>query len=913
MTLQLPRKNVPEILFTTDPGRRKLMTLPAHASTSIQRFRQLQRWVIDPSSKLEPIERAVGLLITHEGVITSQDLELAYKALSAAFEFQGSARIEWQADGNLDRRELSDFSRLNLPNIRFFPKYEFAIVQFLNATERAVFCPRGLRDYRFDSLLSDARANACLTLPVALSAHVMGTSKFTPLPRTCLARCESGMALKMSTREKTQTHKSDRAFERSLEAAYLGKKCDEIGDYSFCMAIRQALTSPQRGTIAARRAVISAQLLDLESKCEQVSVAANLLLAFCIDLHEEGTKGHGRLDVDSPRAYFNSIFSAFLEKFAGVDLMSLNSEKYTELIRAVALACPDSKGRAALVALHLFMHSWDFVPNIPNRVFGEANEARVKANRLWPLEIQCIRTWLEDAESTSLIESVRCAFAIGCSVPVRIGEILWQRLEGIRIEENSVELDISHLRSDPSLKSPESLRTLNIITDPRSVKTITRWVHRRRAEANAAPKLPGEPTGDLVRGYLFGDPNNPDKLYKLGATSLLLNRLLKAVTGDPSVGFHILRHTLASAFIKSTLCQTITIAESSDRNPIDAWGAIMGHASGQTGLVHYSHEYESALRMHLDADFSFHYLPNSKFVEFWTQITGSTYRKRLQRSAPEDRKLVWNRIFRSKALEQRFPKVHTGIELSLSCIPIIPPNSMPLPIRTVSNVLIDLSRGISRSSTQIRQDLSVSDVDKICIAVGCLSDRLTGRRTRQQSDLTMGIEALLESGGVKLGFKFKSRQLHQPRWSNLLDSMSLATDKTLLDEGVDYWLENVHGQYLALVPCVRLVSLLRILCNSQLNLQLMQIHVNNLHSNLSKEKRNELVRIETIFEGCLGQPVVCVYRKNHRGRPKFYLVITSKVQKKMDTAKQGAGQSISGLNCAFLAAYIASKVNGTPS
>lgn len=912
MTLPLPKNNLSKGLFTGVSGRRKLITIPSHASASIHRFRQLQKWVVDPRTMLEPVERAVGLLITQEGVLHAQDLTLAYGALTSAFELQGRALIEWQSDGNLDRRELSVYSRLNLPKIQFFPNYEIALVRFLNAAETTALWPDGPRDHRLDTLLRDVLANACVACPPALFAHVVGESKFTPLPRTCLARAESGMALKMPKHEIPQPHKSDRAFERSLEAAYLGKKSNEISDISFCMAIKQALTSPARGSVAARRALISDQLLDLDSKCEEVSVAANVMLAFSIELHEQGTKGHGRLDVDSPRAYFNSIFRPFLEKFGAVDLMKLTSEKYTELIKEVGQACPDSKGRAALIALHLFMQSWDLTPNVPKGVFGDAHETRVKANRLWPLEIQCINQWLADAEKTRLIESVRCGFAIGCSVPIRIGELLWLRLEGIRIEETSVELDIAHLLSDPSLKSHESRRRL-VITNPECVATISQWVQRRREEVSVATNFPGEPTGALVCGYLFGDPNNPGKLFKLGAMSLLINRLLKAVTGDPSVGFHILRHTLASNFIQTALNQSISAAETSDRNPIDFWAAIMGHVTGQTGMENYAHEFEAALRLHLDADFAVHFQPNSKAIEFWTQMNGTTFRKRRQRSALDDRRLVGNRILQDKALEVRLPKAHTGIELSLSCIPIIPPDTMPVSIRTVAAVLTDLSRGISRLVTQTRQDLSMSYVDKICIAVGLLSDRLTGRRTRSQSDAAMGIESLLDPDGVKLGFKPRFRQLHQPRWSYLLESMNSTVDKVMLEEGTNYWLENVHGQHLALVPNGRLIFLLRILNGSLLNLQLMQIHVNGSLSDLGQKKRDELVRLETIFEGCLGQPVVCVHKKNHRGRPMFYLVISSSVQERIDTSRQGAAQSISGLHCTFLAAHVASKINRVSS
>lgn len=113
--------------------------------------------------------------------------------------------------------------------------------------------------------------------------------------------------------------------------------------------------------------------------------------------------------------------------------LSLKPEDYAKRIAAVNVACPDSKARAALSAFHHFLRTWDLAPSLPKGLFGDAPETQVKANRLWPHEIDRIHYWLEEAPQTRLIEAVRCAFAIGSSVPVRIGELLWQRLEGIRL------------------------------------------------------------------------------------------------------------------------------------------------------------------------------------------------------------------------------------------------------------------------------------------------------------------------------------------------------------------------------------------------------------------------------------------------------------------------------------------------
>ncbi len=907
MTTPNPQRRPPMSLFTIDAARRKLLTLAPHAGSALLRFQRLQVWVVDPDASLEPDARAVGLLITQESIVKKEDLAPAYGALSAAFRFQGGTRIEWQSDAQLDRRELGDYSRLNLHRMRGRELFEPALMRFLKAAQEAGLCRTEPQDLQLDTLLSEAQASASVALPTAHFAHVMGESKFTPLPRSCLARAESGMALKMPKHAIPAPHVSDRVLERSLDAALLGLQGNDIGNSSFSSALRQALTCSELGSVASRRALISQQLLEMGPQCDRASVAANLLLSFAIELHARGTPGHGQLDVDSPRAYLNAISRAFLDQFGSVNVLSSNAKDYTERMKAVSLACPDSKGRAALVALHRFLRSWDLAPELERGFFGDASETRVSANRLWPHEIACIRLWLADAEQTRLIESVSCAFAIGSSAPIRIGELLWLRLEGIRMSDTSIELDIAPLLSDPTLKSTESRRRL-LITDPECVAVIRKRVQRRREESSASAKLRGEPTGDLVEGYLFGNPNLPGQLFQIGAMTLLLNRLLKAVTGDPSIGFHILRHTLASPYIHAVLSQSGAVTARSDCNPIDVWGSTMGHSSGQTALDRYTHEFESALRRHQDANFFAHYQPTVRVVEFWTKVSNSTLRQRVHRAAPSDRCLIGNRCLHNAALELNLPTAAAGIEFAPSCIPIVPAAAKPLSISTVAAALSDLSSGIEMAQTQMRQDLPPGDIERICAIVGCLSDRLTGRRTRTQSDVAAGVEALIDSGKT-LGFSPDFRRISQPRWANLLLSMDSTKDPSLLDEGTDYWLSNVQGQHLALAPSMRLKSFLVVLRSSQLNLQLMQIHVNGLLHQLSEVQQNHLLQIEIIFEGSFGQPVSCVHMTKRGGRPRFYLVVSSTVGTSEDASRQGAGQSIAGLNCIFLAAHVAAQIN----
>ncbi|MDP2267962.1 MAG: hypothetical protein Q8K46_02235, partial [Deltaproteobacteria bacterium] len=102
---------------------------------------------------------------------------------------------------------------------------------------------------------------------------------------------------------------------------------------------------------------------------------------------------------------------------------------------------------------------------------------------------------------------------------------------------------------------------------------------------------PGAPT------FLFGDPNQPKKLYRFGHCVRLINDLLKDCTGDDTVSFHSLRHTTASSRCFRLLTEP---AKPSAIEPLHVLMHQIGHASAATLWNTYFHFPEFALRKAVD-------------------------------------------------------------------------------------------------------------------------------------------------------------------------------------------------------------------------------------------------------------------------------------------------------------------------
>lgn len=915
-TAKPPSSTKPFNLFRKDRAKRTLVAIQPMASNALTRFIKFQQWTIDHASKLSPSARAVALLISEAAVVTSVDLPLAYQALNQTFECSDKVMIEWTLpDGSIDRRELGRFMRLWMGRANRRPSFEKACTDLVaTASATRLYHLNGTDSVFIEQILEDAQAFARLSLPPALFSHVLNYSKFTALPRSCLARHTSKLALSIPPTLIPTPQHTDQSFERALEAALLGHQKNAAGAAAFVRDTVIALLPPSRGSVAAKRKVISDRLCSLGAVASLQDHSACLFYCFAVDLFENGTPFSRDVAVGTPYDYLKSIALDFTRLFTGIHIKDLKPEEFASLFKQLRGAAPTPKQSAATSALHHFLRSWDIAPALPAGTLARAEDTEVQANCIWPHEIDALFRWLTDATDNRLHSMARCALAIGCVSPVRIGELLWLRLEGVRIYGDLIEIDVAPRLSDPLLKSDESRRRLHI-RDRRSISIISSWVTRRRLEEAKARGFDDTAALDLIQGYMFGDPNHPNRPFRPVALAQLLNRLLKAVTGDLSIGFHMLRHTQGSTQTSASLTNGID----GDVNNLDLEGSAMGHASGQTKLISYSHEYERSLRVNWDKFWHTSLKLTSSDVAFWTGLQPATVRQRAVRAAvlpnretkksraskSDKNRVAYLDCLANSAKQQHFDTADNGFAMGISCIPLKAYEPESVNFNQVLFALKDLSQGLQLEEVSLRQDLPKQLVQIIAASVGLLSDRFTGRRTRSQTDSTMGIEALLDSTGDLLGFRPDFDRIRQRRWLPILRWLEVHFSDQTTRLAVDFWVQHASSTHLALTPTHGLFDLMSMLKQSGINTGLLQICSNAKSTAVNTESMKTIAQL---VQAGIGQPVRTVHLAHRRGRPEVYLVIGEPASADHKASRHGAGQSIAGLHCLFACAFVTQQL-----
>lgn len=628
-------------------------------------------------------------------------------------------------------------------------------------------------------------------------------------------------------------------------------------------------------------------------------------------LHQNGTEAKSSLAVDTPYFYFQAGADALLQNLTDMDGSKPRAEEYLKALNATVsgAGASGSKARALVQAFHSLLMSYDIAPTISLEGLEEADKSRVKANIIWDHELRLIRSWLDTAQPSALIDATRCAFAIASSpnAPVRIGEVMNARLNGIDIQHDAIRIDLAPGLADTPLKSSESRRSL-LITDLVARAAIEKWVKRRRLEEQRAQQTDGTGSeGSSVRtsAYLFGDVENPRRLKDGGAIVRLLNQLLKAATGDPEVSFHTLRHTIASAATNRSLSGDIQ-----EINPIDVDAATMGHKSGTTQLVSYSHLSCAVIRSLVDQDFLRHGHLSSIHVEYWTHgdVKAATYRQTLFRMRAKDPDFSEEDLalatVKSTCARREVPLAHAGMNLVAAVSPVKQNLVDQLAFDQVLGCLIDLSNGLGVQQVALRQRMEASQVDAALTHAGRIARLIVGERDHRVDARSYGLQVLQDPDGGRLGFSPSFKHLQREHWQILRGDICRSAQNQDLALAIRYWLSNARGEYLGLrEDDGDLLGMLSFLGSSKLNSSLIHIHANG---EIADGRVNE-ASLHAVTGACkdkIGNNLSIVHRRYRAGRPAMYLVIGTPPQTDGREMRQGAGFSMVGFHCLMWAAAV---------
>lgn len=857
-----------------------------HALHAARRFENVQGALLRGDLALnDPDVRLVAFLVAFDGVARYASLVDAHTACRTAYTWNGAVCIDWKAPcGRIDRRHLSVWTQFTLAQTDALSISSEQAVLMLDQRFQELAADRDF-PRNLDTFLGDSQAWLALNLAGPSFAHAIGAARLAALPRSVFARESSQRALQVATDKDKQEGEflADSAMGLALDAYLSGDTVD--GGYWLVdevMAICQ--------TTSSRRAMVK-DLLTISTRSGKGRISS-LVLAWATDLAESGTPGDADISPRTVSKYVRAIARDLLDQFRRKSLEDLKSEEFDTRYREVIRSKPAGAQRtcaSALSSWHFFLVCWLDVAPRTRSLHRDLPEAIPKANVVWPHELRTIAEWLAKAEESRLVRQTRVAFAIAGAIRVRTNELIKLRLKNVRVIGNAVEIEICTSVSDGGLKS-QNARRVQTIECPIIAATVSAW-KQRRLEELAMPE-----------DYLFGDPHRAGKPYCPGRMQLLMNRLLKDVTGDPSVSIHTLSHSWATNRYLHASCDESDL----DVNSLDALSAEAGHGDASMTLAHYVHRCEEAIRREIDTAIAsrLRWPEMSPFVS----MNHGTYRQRLSRQKRsmvglDDRQCKLDLI--AAALPSiKLPAADSGIETGEAMTTAVGARATGISLGMVIDALIDVALGTSVEIAALRACRTQEDIVRIVhqateIMVE-LGEFRPGRQTQGLSDVGDGLRIALH-GAVRGRFDFS--KIRQPKLMALREFLARGLSDPSVRDAMQSWLQCYRYGYVSLAQPSRAAALIRMLSKSGVSASAIGIFCippSDLASLRLKEE------IEAVFvQEYAAAPLTkeCGIRG---GRPPAYLAVSGT---DFSGRASNATLCMKGLNALMLSACVLERVS----
>lgn len=816
------------------------------------RVREIQRAVLNGLLDNESdLSRTIGFLILFDGICHLDDLAGSLANLRNAYRFEGQPVLDWLGkDGRQHRRLLSKLTTRTQPWLGVPPSHD-DIHAALSRLTTLIYSENARPPVK---LLQDMCAYLSEIMPGALFADVTHLAPITALPRSALARKET-------LRRLVADHQSV----PMSGAAAIGAAIDHAmqsthrkGGVSMVERIIAICLEHSRNNDARDRQNMLKALIAESDRVGQTDGVSALLLAWVIDFVESGGLKERHPRPQTIEKYVRNTLRELHEHLGGLDIFSLPAERFGEIYTQIlAHASPGNRTHCltGLKTWHTFLVECFDAPRLESGLDAEEGPAIPNANVIWPHEIDLLLQWLASSSiNERLKEQVDVCIRLTANIRLRAKELFFLRRYNLRRTRDGLEVEVAPLANTGSLKS-ESARRVQVLHDPESVRRLLAWDHRRQNE------------GALWNDYLFGDPYHPERAYRIGSTYLLINRLLKAVTGDPSVSLHTLSHTWSSHAVLDALVTPVEI----DVPPLEQVATLAGHRSAQTTLTHYFHFPAEAIRFFLDRELA-QLKITSELAQRWSGVSATTLRKRASDRRVPAQKVYWQAIFDAE-LPLPVPLAESGIALESPEVPDFLSGRSALNREAVLQAIADRFAGETSDCVASRLGLPVSTIDKIFITAQAVIGRLKTRRIQTRTTTVhRSIRDAVERPVplTELGIDFT--RLRQSRWiqvwqhvealseeevSLLVEAWSGSFDRSYLDLSNDHD-RRVIFQFLRScgVPSNHLA--IAIACADPCN--------------QTGEEQSVEASIVRFFERWFGVPPMIDRKMARRSRPAIYLM-----------------------------------------
>lgn len=281
-----------------------------------------------------------------------------------------------------------------------------------------------------------------------------------------------------------------------------------------------------------------------------LSENTNLLLEWMVYRVLNEGSWSGPMKISSAISKMKLLHRNFNEHFKGGDILLLSEEDVTELYETIIEASPEKRRVAIASAIRDFhdflMRQYDTEPNyVPDRfILADSRKNRaltVDAEIVTPWEYSHLKNYLgkvaASPEHRDITRLVLAALIIGYRTGMRRAEIQFLRVKDFYIcnespEETEIIVREHNLRT---LKSDAAYRRLKIgvLFTPQELQFVLQLVRDRVLIDGNSAFLFRSP--DCKRPYISGK-----RLFTP------LSKLLKQVTGNPSIRHHHLRHSNGS-------------------------------------------------------------------------------------------------------------------------------------------------------------------------------------------------------------------------------------------------------------------------------------------------------------------------------------------------------------------------------
>lgn len=878
--------NAMDFPHNPQPSRR-LSRLPrAHLGNPVNARKDSNgHWFLSPSANLAAhVARAVqfqkavfqGRFIGHgaqhqviataiavEGIGSTEELQRFLDASTKPVQIGDAVAVCWTAaDGRLDRRFLHPCTRLALTKLQGAVDWKPELVTF----DAIVGMKRSRRERGVAplpdvaGLLLDMVGWHFVSLPASLFLHVMRVAPAAVLPDRVYARKISGRPLAQESARADDDQVADTARAHVLDAVFNADRRSGAWLISELRGIGAEHTGKSRPD--ARRDWLK-ELIPLAENLVHAGPVAAALFGWLIHMLTAGTPRESNPSPVTIHAYFTAVAMDLLQEIGDCPdgFLHLSAEEFSSMYERIhKRKSSSSQVAAALNSFHFFLVEEFGVLPVRNLVAALA-PLMPRANVLWSHEASTVRAWLrKDTSDERLAGQVRLAFELGLHLHLRIGEIFGLRVGSIRQYPGAdMEVEIVRGPRERSLKS-RAARRIVPVRDNELAAILGEWVARRAAEAA------------LPEDFLFGDPHEPDRIYRYGATYVGLSRLLKAASGDPGMSPHALRHGV-SAKIEHALMAAPTNIEI---NPLDMITAEMGHVSIQTDLHSYFHQPERPLRHWIDSGIALRQF-SYRTLAWLTGMSEAALRQKVSRF-PGARDVAVREILARSSMQ------HPAAPVEARFVAADPPAVVQLganrvfSVRSVGHVLADLAAGMPVSAVALRNGVDSHQVTRIAALAVEAFTRLHPRKRRwrelEQEDPVLLLQQR-ESAEMTACFP----RLRQAKVEGLLQYISDHADSSFVTDALSSWRACAEGRFLSLEAPRLTWPLIALLQASGISLVQLAVRAasppNRESVNAGRLAGNGIPHaLAEVFDNIFGgQPQVELVA-SRRGRPQTYLLIS---------------------------------------